>query len=120
MYTTDMEITIPASPEVKRGWYERTWRWWVLATLFLATFLNYFDRQTLSVAIEPISNEFGLTNQLRGELLAAFVLSYAFAHLFIGPVVDGVKNIRLFFPIIVVGWTLSTLLVGFADSYQHL
>ncbi len=81
-----------------RNWYERTWRWWVLGTLFLATFINYFDRQTLSVAIEPISEEFGLDNAGRGKLLAAFVYSYAFSHLFIGILLDRVRNIRLFFP----------------------
>ncbi len=98
------------------SWYERTWRWWVLGTLFLATFLNYFDRQTLSVAIEPISREFGLTNADRGRLLAAFIYAYAFAHLFIGFLIDRIRNIRWFFPLMVIGWSASTLLVGQARS----
>ncbi len=103
-----------------RNWYERTWRWWVLGTLFLATFINYFDRQTLSVAIEPISEEFGLDNAGRGKLLAAFVYSYAFSHLFIGILLDRVRNIRLFFPLMVTGWTISTMLVGLATSYSDV
>jgi len=103
-----------------RNWYERTWRWWVLGTLFLATFINYFDRQTLSVAIEPISDEFGLDNAARGKLLAAFVYAYAFSHLFIGFLLDRVRNIRLFFPLMVTGWTVSTMLVGLATSYSDV
>lgn len=92
----------------------------MLGTLFLATFLNYFDRQTLGTAIEPISREFGLDNILRGNLLAAFTLTYAITHFFIGVIVDRIRNIRLFFPVMVAGWSVSTLLAGFVDSYAHL
>ncbi len=100
--------------------YERNWRWWVLATLFLATFLNYFDRQTLGTAIGPISEEFGLDNAQRGQLLSAFVFTYAFTHLFIGGIIDRIDNIRRFFPIMVIGWSLSTMLVGLAQNYATL
>ena len=97
---------------------QRTWRWWVLGTLFLATFLNYFDRQTLGTAIEPISREFGLNNIQRGNLLAAFIFSYAFTHLAVGFVIDRIRNVRFFFPAMVLGWSASTVLVGFARQYQ--
>ena len=102
------------------SWYERNWRWWVLGTLFLATFLNYFDRQTLGTAIEPISEEFGLDNAQRGNLLSAFVFTYAFTHLFIGLIIDRIQNIRRFFPIMVLGWSVSTMLIGLAESYTTL
>ena len=72
------------------GFYLKNWRWFVLVTLFLATFLNYFDRQTLGTAIDPIAKEFGLDNIQRGNLLAAFIFTYAFTHLFIGFVIDRV------------------------------
>jgi len=101
----------------EQTWYEKNWRWFVLGTLFLATFLNYFDRQTLGTAIEPIAKEFGLDNIQRGNILAAFIFTYAFTHLFIGFIIDRVKNIRLFFPIMLLGWSVSTMLVGFAKSY---
>jgi ACS family hexuronate transporter-like MFS transporter len=102
------------------SFYNRNWRWFVLGTLFLATFLNYFDRQTLGTAIEPISKEFGLDNASRGNLLAAFTLTYALTHFFIGIYVDRVKSIRIFFPIMVFGWSVSTLITGFVDSYKHI
>lgn len=109
---------LPSAPPAT--WFGRTWRWWVLSTLFLATFLNYFDRQTLSVAIEPISREFNLSNTDRGELLAAFIYAYAFAHLFIGFLIDRVRNIRWFFPAVVLGWTLCTVAVGWARSFDEI
>ncbi len=115
-----MAAPTPQDPSPPAGWYERSWRWWVLATLFLATFLNYLDRQTLSVSADPICAEFGIDNEARGKLLAAFVYSYAFSHLFIGFLLDRIRNIRLFFPVMVVGWSVSNMLVGFARSHTQI
>lgn len=69
-------------------------RWWVLGALFGATFLNYFDRQTLGTAIEPIAHEFSLTNLQRGKLLAAFTLTYALTHLLVGGIIDRLRSLR--------------------------
>ncbi len=101
-------------------WYKKNWRWFLLGCLFLATFLNYLDRQTLGIAITPIAEELGLSNVQRGNLLSAFLFTYAAAHLFIGFITDRVKNIRLFFPVMVIGWSLSTILVGFARNYETI
>lgn len=102
------------------SWYNKNWRWFVLATLFLSTFLSYFDRQVLGTAIDPISAEFGLNNIQIGKLLSAFILSYGWMHLVIGQVTDKIKNIRLFFPIMVVGWSISTFCVGFVSNFHSL
>ena len=95
-------------------------RYWVLATLFGATFLNYFDRQTLGTAIGPIADEFGLTNPQRAELLAAFTLTYALTHLLVGAVIDRLRSLRWFFALMVLGWSVSTGLVGLARNYEQL
>ncbi len=95
-------------------------RWLVLATLFLVTFINYFDRQTLGCAIEPICDEFGLGLVQRGRLLSAFVTTYAIAHLFIGFITDRVRKIKPFFASLVLGWSLCTVLVGFVHSYHQI
>ena len=103
-----------------KSWYFRNWRWFVLGTLFLSTFLSYFDRQVLGTAIDPIAAEFGLNNIQIGKLLAAFLLSYGWMHLVIGVITDRIKNIRYFFPFMVLGWSVSTFLVGFVNSYSSL
>ena len=102
------------------SFFERTWRWWVLATLFLATFLNYLARATLSGTADPICAEFGLDQAQRGRLLAAFVYAYATAHLFIGFLLDRVRNVRWVFPLFVVGWSVSNMLVRWAGSYSSV
>ena len=113
-------IESPSTTSFQASWYLRNWRWWVLGTLFLATFLNYFDRQTLGAAISPISEEFGLDNKLIGKLLSAFLLTYAIAHLFIGVLLDRMKGIRWFFPVMVIGWSLTTVFAGLARNYEQL
>lgn len=95
-------------------------RWWILGTLFLVTFINYFDRQTLGCAIEPICDEFGLGLPQRGKLLSAFVTTYAITHLFIGFITDRVRKIKLFFAALVLGWSLCTIMVGFVHSYRDI
>jgi MFS transporter, ACS family, hexuronate transporter len=100
--------------------FDRHWRWFVLGTLFFATFLNYLDRQTLSNAADPICAEFGLDNAQRGELLAKFVYYYAAAHLIVGPLVDRVRDFRWVFPGFVLGWSACNLLVAFARDYTTL
>lgn len=109
-----------ASVNIHTSHFEKHWRWYVLAVLFTATFLNYFDRQTLGTAIDPIAEEFGLNNEQRGSLLSAFLWTYAAAHLFIGIIIDRVRNLRVLFPVMVVGWSISTLLVGFVNTYGAL
>lgn len=107
-------------PQSSDSFYLRHWRWFVLGTLFLATFLNYLDRQTLSNAADPICKEFGLDNSERGTLLARFVYFYAAAHLIVGPFVDRVRDFRWVFPVFVLGWSASNLLVAFARDYSTL
>ncbi len=103
-----------------RLWYRANWRWFVLGTLFLSTFLSYFDRQVLGTAIDPISKEFGLNNIQIGKLLSAFIFAYGWMHLVIGLVTDRIRNIRLFFPLMVTGWSLTTFSAGFVGNYSSL
>lgn len=98
----------------------RSSRWGILSTLFMATFLNYFDRQTLGTAIEPIAREFGLDNPQRAELLAAFTLTYALAHLFVGGIIDHLRRVKYFFAAMVLAWSASTLMVAFAQDFEQL
>lgn len=115
-----MAATEPNLPGQPASFFERHWKWFVLGVLFLATFLNYLDRQTLSVAMEPIAKEFHLDNEARGHLLAAFIYVYAFCHLFIGFAIDRARNLRWFFAAMLLGWSLVTLSMGFARNYQDL
>lgn len=65
------------------------YRWVICAMLFLATTVNYLDRQVLSLTWEDfIRPEFHWTNSTYGTITAIFSLAYAIAMLFAGAFVD--------------------------------
>ena len=65
------------------------WRWWMVVLLFVATTVNYMDRQVLSLTWkEFIAPEFHWTDSDYGTITAVFSLVYAFAMLLAGKFVD--------------------------------
>ena len=67
------------------------WRWWLCGLLFVATTVNYLDRQVLSLTWKDfIAPEFHWTNSDYGSITAAFSLFYAFVSLFSGKFIDWV------------------------------
>ena len=65
------------------------WRWWMVVLLFVATTVNYMDRQVLSLTWkEFIAPEFHWTDSDYGTITAFFSLFYAACMLFAGKFVD--------------------------------
>ena len=65
------------------------WRWWMVVMLFVATTVNYMDRQVLSLTWkEFIAPEFHWTDSDYGTITAFFSLFYAICMLFAGKFVD--------------------------------
>ncbi len=83
-----------------------SWKWWVCGMLFLATVLNYLDRQTLAICAPLITEEFELSNKEYGELLSAFRWAYAALHVPAGLLVDRVP-VRSCYAIAVMLWSLA-------------
>ncbi|MCQ2174279.1 MAG: MFS transporter [Bacteroidales bacterium] len=65
------------------------WRWWLCSLLFVATTVNYLDRQVLSLTYEEfIKPEFHWTDSDYGTVTSLFSIFYAIACLFAGKFVD--------------------------------
>ena len=65
------------------------WRWWLCSLLFVATTVNYLDRQVLSLTYENfIKPEFHWNDDNYGTITAFFSIFYAVACLFAGKFVD--------------------------------
>ena len=65
------------------------WRWWICALLFVATTVNYLDRQVLSLTWKDfIAPEFHWTDAHYGNITAIFSLVYAVCMLFAGRFID--------------------------------
>ena len=65
------------------------WRWWMVVLLFVATTVNYLDRQVLSLTWKDfIAPEFHWTDNDYGTITAIFSIVYAICMLFAGKFVD--------------------------------
>ena len=65
------------------------WRWWLCSLLFVATTVNYLDRQVLSLTYEEfIKPQFHWTDANYGTITSFFSIFYAVACLFAGKFVD--------------------------------
>ena len=63
-------------------------RWTVCALLFVATTINYLDRQVLSLLFPILQEKFGWTNSQYANIASAFQFTYAICLLFAGRVID--------------------------------
>lgn len=91
----------------------------MLAMLFFASFLNYFDRQTLSVLKPAIKAEFGLTDAHYSVLVTAFMAPYIVMYILGGRLVDRV-GARFSMALFVGVWSLATAATGFVRSIGQL
>lgn len=106
--------TVAASVPIRTGW-----KWWICILLLLATTLNYMDRQALYQTSVRISRDFQLSNQQYGELERSFNYAFAIGALGIGWLVDK-GNLRLIYPMIVLGWSVVGFATGFVTSFYML
>lgn len=102
------------------------WRWWMVVLMFLATTINYMDRQVLSLTWKDfIAPEFHWTDDDYGTITALFSIIYAICMLFAGKFVDWIGTKKGYLWAIgiwsvgaclhaVCGW-MTCKIEGFAD-----
>ena len=98
------------------------WRWWICSLLFVATTVNYLDRQVLSLtAKEFIYPDFHWTDANYGIITSYFSLFYAFCTLFVGKFVDWIGTKKGY--LIAIGlWSTAACLhalCGVATQWIH-
>jgi ACS family hexuronate transporter-like MFS transporter len=91
------------------------YRWRVCALLFVATTINYIDRQILGLLKTDLSTEFGWSEKDYSNLVMAFSASYAVGLLFFGALVDKIGS-KLGYTVSVVVWSLSAMAHGLVRS----
>ncbi|MBI1787752.1 MAG: MFS transporter [Acidobacteria bacterium] len=94
-------------------------KWGVCLLLFLATTLNYLDRQTLGILAPSIQKEMGLGNEALGWLFAVFYYSYTFAQFGIGLLLDR-YNLRWTYGLAVLAWSAACASTGLARGFFGL
>ncbi|SEW31625.1 MFS transporter [Chitinophaga arvensicola] len=91
------------------------YRWRVCALLFVATTINYIDRQILGLLKTDLSSEFNWSETDYSNLVMAFSASYAIGLLFFGALVDKIGS-KLGYAVSIVVWSLSAMAHGLVRS----
>ena len=90
--------------ETKTGSY----RWTICTLLFLATTINYIDRQILSLVKPILDVELGWTNEEFGIVNAVFQGAYGFGLLFFGWFVDR-YGAKVGYAVSIIGWSFAAM-----------
>jgi ACS family hexuronate transporter-like MFS transporter len=94
---------------------QKKFRWLVCALLFLATTINYVDRQILSLLKPILDTELGWTNQEFGKVNAAFQGAYAVGLAVFGALVDRFGT-KVGYAVSITAWSLAALGHAFVGS----
>lgn len=90
-------------------------KWWLCALLFLATTINYLDRQILSLLKPILDQELHWSNADYGLVNSAFQGAYAVGLIFFGWFIDRF-GARIGYLVSIVLWSLAALFHMFAGS----
>ena len=94
-------------------------RWYILAMVFIATGLNFLDRQVLSMTIIKIQEELSISDVQYGWVNTGFLVSYALMFTVGGRLIDkfgGKKGLGLSVGI----WSFASVLHGVMNSFSQL
>ncbi|MEO6080529.1 MAG: MFS transporter [Steroidobacteraceae bacterium] len=92
-------------------------RWIIVGLLFLATTINYIDRQILALLKPQLDIELGWTNEQYGQVNSAFQAAYAISYVAFGWFIDRV-GIKLGYAISIICWSFAALSHGFVSTVR--
>jgi len=95
----------------------RRWgfRWVICALLFLATTINYMDRQVLGILAVPLQQEIGWSESEYGLIVTAFQASYAVGLLAFGRSLERV-GARAGYALAIAWWSIAAMAHALARS----
>ncbi|KQN53447.1 MFS transporter [Erwinia sp. E602] len=94
-------------------------RYLTLLMIFITVVICYVDRANLAVASAHIQEEFGISKAQMGYVFSAFAWLYTLCQIPGGWFLDRVGS-RLTYFIAIFGWSVATLLQGFATGLMSL
>src|ERR1017187_9264280 len=83
-------------------------RWTVCAMLFVATSINYIDRQTIAILKPTLEHSIGMSEVDYGYIVDAFQIAYAIGLLGVGRFIDRVGT-RIGYMVVMAFWSLSAM-----------
>lgn len=96
-----------------------SWRWVLVGLLFLASVLNYVDRQTLAILAPTLQKDLGMTDPQYAMVNNVFLVAYTISYLVSGRLTDRIgprKALALYLSF----WSVANMLTGLARSVASL
>ena len=100
----DREAELDAKPAGKLGRV----RWTICAMLFVATSINYIDRQTIAILKPTLEHSIGMSEVDYGYIVDAFQIAYAIGLLGVGRFIDRVGT-RIGYMVVMAFWSFSAM-----------
>ncbi|TXK31136.1 MFS transporter [Pontibacter qinzhouensis] len=94
-------------------------RWFILGLVFLATGLNFLDRQVLSMTIIKIQDEFNISDVEYGWVNTSFLISYAIMFTVGGRLIDRIGG-KAGLALSVGVWSVANSLHGVMTNFHQL
>jgi ACS family hexuronate transporter-like MFS transporter len=91
----------------------------MIGLVFLATVINYLNRQTLSVVAPVITEQFHMSNVDYSRVVFAFMLAYTVMNGISGPMVDRLGT-KLGYAVCMAWWSIATMLHSLARGVFSL
>jgi MFS transporter, ACS family, hexuronate transporter len=91
----------------------------MISLVFLATVINYLDRQTLSVVAPMLREKFQMTHTTYAHIVFAFMLAYTIMNGISGPLLDRLGT-RLGYALCIAWWSAAAMLHAFARGALSL
>jgi ACS family hexuronate transporter-like MFS transporter len=90
-------------------------RWIMLGLAFLATVINYLDRQTLSVLAPVLLERFRISATTYGQIIFAFMLAYTVANGISGALLDRLGT-KVGYALTIFWWSAAEVLHAFTGG----
>src|SRR5688500_18856482 len=94
-------------------------RWLMVGLVFLATVINYIDRQTVAVLSPVLLQELGLSKVDYGNVVSFFLLAYTISQALSGKLFDRIGT-KLGFTISITLWSIAACLHALATGFRSL
>jgi ACS family hexuronate transporter-like MFS transporter len=90
-------------------------RWWMLSLVFLATTINYLDRQVMGLLKPVLEKEFVWDEKDYSYIVMAFTTTYAIGYLAMGRFIDRVGT-KIGYAVSLIVWSMASIGHGFVKS----
>ena len=94
-------------------------RWLMISFAFLATLINYLDRQTLSVAAPVLREQFHMSAVTYSRVVFCFLFAYTIMNGVSGPLIDRLGT-RLGYALCIAWWSAAAILHAFSRGALSL